>query len=159
VQGEIVPYLYLRGYHRVTGAGRENMGLQIGNNVKQKERQEKGKGSFRADFRYLDLTPTGSHSLARISMRQDFSTLLGIAMIRFAQLFFPRLCGIRLSFFFFFFTYFFTPRQHAWQISVYWASRILTINKFNLETSISALKLQTACLLTSTGRQYTQMTA
>lgn len=132
---------------------------KLGTRCKQKERQEKGKGSFRADFRYLDLTPTGSHSLARISMRQDFSTLLGIAMIRFAQLFFPRLCGIRLSFFFFFFTYFFTPRQHAWQISVYWASRILTINKFNLETSISALKLQTACLLTSTGRQYTQMTA
>lgn len=158
MQGEIVPYLYLRGYHRVTGAGRENMGLQIGNKVQTKGKTRKGKREFSGRFPLFGFD-THRFSLPCSNIDEArFQYIIGYCDDPVCPIVFPPTVRDPIVFFFFF-TLFFTPRQHAWQISVYWASRILTINKFNLETSIPAFRLQTACLLTSTGRQYTQMTA
>ena len=57
VQGKTVPYLYLGGCHRITGAGRENMGLQIGNKVQTKGNTRKGKREFSGRFLLFGFNP------------------------------------------------------------------------------------------------------
>ncbi len=98
-----MPYLYLRGYHRVTGAGRENMGLQIGNNVQTKGKTRNGKREFSGRFPLFGFD-THRFSLPCSNIDEArFQYIIGYCDDPVCPIVFPPTVRDPIVFFFFFF--------------------------------------------------------